>query len=53
MLGTGVPQTASFFLLYVVFNALVVKPLALLRLLGLVIYLLRCGAAKPFLWFGL
>ncbi len=38
VLGVGAPQTTSFFLLYLLFVALVVVPLRLLRPIGLAIY---------------
>jgi hypothetical protein len=39
VLGVGAPQTASFFLLYVLFVALVAVPLRLLQPWGLAVYL--------------
>ncbi len=38
LLGAAAPQTSSFFMLYVLFNALVVLPLRLLQPWGLLIY---------------
>ncbi|GFH11077.1 RSN1_7TM domain-containing protein, partial [Haematococcus lacustris] len=48
VLGTGAPQVASFFITYVIFNALVVKPIMLLRPWGLLIFCIRYRlAATP------
>lgn len=41
MLGTGAPQTATFFITFVLVNALISKPVGLLRVVPLIIYALR------------
>lgn len=41
VLGTATPQTANFFILYVTFIALIMKPLSLLRVPLLVIFWIR------------
>ncbi|KAG2430435.1 hypothetical protein HXX76_009959 [Chlamydomonas incerta] len=46
VLGTGAPQTASFFLSYILFTGLVVGPLAALRLWGLLLFAARYGLAR-------
>ena len=46
VLGAGAPQTASFFLLYAAFNALVVLPLRLLQPWGLLLYKASSGAGR-------
>ncbi|KIZ05265.1 Uncharacterized protein RSN1 [Monoraphidium neglectum] len=45
LLGTGVPQTASFFIIYTLFVGLIGRSLGLLRLFGLLIYAIRSAFA--------
>lgn len=45
ILGTGVPQTASFFILYILFIGLIGRSLGLLRIWGLLIYAIRTATA--------
>ncbi|GFR40058.1 hypothetical protein Agub_g596, partial [Astrephomene gubernaculifera] len=48
VLGTGAPQTASFFIAYILFSALVVSPIGALRPLSLLSLWVRSGlAATP------
>ncbi|KAG2431317.1 hypothetical protein HYH02_013447 [Chlamydomonas schloesseri] len=46
VLGIGAPQTASFFLSYILFTGLVVGPLGALRLWGLLLFSARYGLAS-------
>lgn len=55
LLGASAPQTASFFLLYILFNGLVRKPLGLVRPWALALHAARWGltatrAARQRLW---
>ncbi|MEW5303944.1 MAG: hypothetical protein WDW36_006589 [Sanguina aurantia] len=45
VLGTGAPQTATFFLLYILFNALVMQPVLLLRIPALLVFVARYSMA--------
>lgn len=45
VLGTAAPQTAIFFTTYIMLQALLAKPLSLLRLFGLVMFWLRTRLA--------
>ncbi|PNH12876.1 Mitochondrial import receptor subunit TOM22 2 [Tetrabaena socialis] len=45
VLGTGAPQTASFFISYILINCLVIAPLGALNPVGLIIYAVRRGLA--------
>ncbi|MEW5319517.1 MAG: hypothetical protein WDW38_010662 [Sanguina aurantia] len=45
VLGSGAPQTATFFLLYILFNALVMQPVLLLRIPALLVFVARYSMA--------
>ncbi|GBF92769.1 hypothetical protein Rsub_05388 [Raphidocelis subcapitata] len=46
ILGTGVPQTAAFFILYILFVGLIGRSLGLLRIWGLLVFAVRSAFAR-------